>query len=146
MTDREVSVTILALLVLACASPSTVRHYHVLPASPAESLRMAALGGYADLATLALKAGAKVNARDAGGLTSLMLAAHGQHDEVVKVLLASGADPNLRDADGHTALWYARGMEIDGRVPLTRHHFSLFVRLPRFMQTDVADVLESVTK
>jgi ankyrin repeat protein len=131
---------------LACTSPEAVRHYHVLTHDPQRSLNMAARIGDVELANLALKAGAQVNARDEAGATALMLAAHGQHDRLVKVLLDHGADPTIHDADGHTALWHARGLMITGRVPFARFGFDLHLRLPRVLQTDTAALLDPGTK
>jgi len=133
------------LVHLACTSPEVPRHYHVLPQDPQRSLNLAARIGDVELAILALKAGAQVNARDEGGATALMLAAHGQHDRLVKVLLDRGADPAIHDADGHTALWHARGLTINGRVPFVRFGFDLHLRLPRVLQTDSAALLDPVT-
>src|SRR5689334_16213954 len=83
---------------LACANPEATRRYHTLPTDPPRSLILAADFGDAELATLALNAGANVNARDNGsGLTPLMRAADGQHERVVKLLLDRGADTTVRD-------------------------------------------------
>jgi hypothetical protein len=130
---------------LACTSPEVARHYHVLTHDPQRSLNLAAQIGDVELANLALKAGAKVNARDEGGATALMLAAHGQHDRLVKVLLDQGADPTIHDADGHTALWHARGLTINGRVPFARFGFDVHLRLPRVLHTDTVALLDAVT-
>jgi hypothetical protein len=130
----------------ACATPEVAHRYHVLPTDPPQSLTLATSIGDVELAKLALNAGAKVNAHNNGGTTALILAAQGQHERLVKLLLDRGADPSIRDAEGHTALWHARGITLDGRVPFTQWHSSIFLRLPRFLQTDTADMLERVTK
>jgi hypothetical protein len=131
---------------VACATPEVTHRYHVLPTDPPQSLTLAASIGDVELANLALDAGAKVNARSNFGTTALMLAAQGQHERLVNLLLDRGADPNIRDAEGHTALWHSRRLVLDGRVPLSAYHFTLFLPLPRFLQTDTADALERVTK
>jgi hypothetical protein len=132
---------------LACASPEVAHRHHVLPTDPQQSLRLAASTGDVELAKLALDAGAQLNASDNFGTTALMSAAQGQHQRLVKLLLDRGSDPNIGDAEGHTALWHARRLVLDGRVPLTKgHHFTLFLPLPRFLQTDTAELLERAMK
>ncbi len=87
-------------------------------------LHMAALRGAAGVVRLLLDAGAKVNAKVAGG-TPLMDACLGcgtlpKKDEVVKLLLAAGADPNAKSGSdegdsGLTALMHAAedaGLEV----------------------------------
>lgn len=57
---------------------------------------------------LLLRAGADVNARDAGGETALLEATHMSADlPTLRLLLQAGADVNAQDASGETALKFA---------------------------------------
>lgn len=71
-------------------------------------LMVAAEKGNLTMAQALLQYGAKVDARNAGGLTALMIAAARNHDSLVTLLLKAGADPELRDEGGNTALALAR--------------------------------------
>ena len=56
-----------------------------------------------------LKAGARVNARSAGGMTPLMwAAARNRNPEVIAALLDAGADATAKDSQGRTAIDYAQ--------------------------------------
>ena len=68
----------------------------------------AAHRGQADAVSLALNAGADINAKDRQGATALVRAAAGGHTAVVELLLKSGADPTVPDAAGDTALILAK--------------------------------------
>jgi len=137
---RFCTLLIVCMSHLACGSPET-RRYHVLPTDPPRSLILAANIGDAELARLALNAGAPVNDRDSqSGMTPLMVAAQGQRDGVVRVLLHRGADPAIRDKDGHTALWHAGNVFITGRVPGVG--VDLHVRLPSFWLTASGKMIE----
>ncbi len=78
-----------------------------LLAGPQEDLWAAAERGNTVAAGLALKKGAKVNARDAEGWTALMFASAMGHDDLVRELLKRGADPNLGTYDRKSPLYAA---------------------------------------
>ena len=62
----------------------------------------------ADIVTLLIAKGARVNAQRFDGETALHLATAQANTTVVLLLLDAKADPNLRDASGRTPLFYAR--------------------------------------
>lgn len=68
-------------------------------------------------AAAALKAGARIEARDARGATALLLAVIGNHVDLGRDLIAAGADINAQ-ADNRDTPWLLAGA--DGRVPLLR--------------------------
>jgi ankyrin repeat protein len=69
------------------------------------ALHFAALRGRPVVIEKLVRAGAAVNAADAGGFTPLMLACRRpQTASSVESLLGAGADSGLADHDGHTAL------------------------------------------
>ncbi len=70
------------------------------------ALMMAAYRGY--LPDVLLKKGARINARNADGVTTLMLLAQHSDADTLKRALDAGADPNLQDNAGRTALDYLR--------------------------------------
>lgn len=62
-----------------------------------------------EMIAVLLKAGARINARAAGGMTPLMWAvARNRNPDVVTALLDAGADAKAKDGQGRTALDYAR--------------------------------------
>ena len=67
------------------------------------------------MATLLIRAGANVNARDSTGSTPLDWAADG-NEKLVYLLVAAGADVHARDKNGRTAIDVARDIR-DGRKP-----------------------------
>jgi hypothetical protein len=75
-----------------------------LSTSDIESERAAPLA----LVGLLLRAGARINARDAAGRSPLMLAAMHDWPEVVEALLTAHADVRTQDRDGRRLLDYAR--------------------------------------
>jgi len=60
-----------------------------------------------EMASLLIKNGADVNARDIRGITALMQAASEGHNKTVKLLIESGADVNAQEALGLTPLMFA---------------------------------------
>ncbi len=58
---------------------------------------------------LALRDGARLEARDASGRTALLLASAGDHVEAARVLVAMGADPDALD-DQHDTPWLVTGV------------------------------------
>jgi len=71
------------------------------------ALMHAARLGDADIVSLLLEHGAKIDVQDKDGWTALMRAAAKGHDSVVKILLNHHAAMNLQDKDGYTALHWA---------------------------------------
>lgn len=70
-------------------------------------LHEAARKGHAEVATILIEAGAKLNARDRNGATALHAAIGNSQLDVARALLAGGADINARDHDGVSPLHYA---------------------------------------
>lgn len=63
---------------------------------------MAVKYGHAEIVILLLLNGAKVNAKDAAGLTPLLLAGNSKQDEetfenIIQILIESGADVNVKN-------------------------------------------------
>jgi ankyrin repeat protein len=68
-----------------------------------------------------LEAGAKIDARDASGMTALMYAAGTNTPQIVALLLDAGADPSLKAGDGSTAYEAAlRNRLLQGKPELQR--------------------------
>jgi ankyrin repeat protein len=63
--------------------------------------------GQRDAAVALLDKGAKIDDKDAHGLTALMYAAQAGHREMVEMLLNKGAHANEKDGAGQTALMLA---------------------------------------
>lgn len=63
----------------------------------------------ADAAAVALRNGARIEARDAAGRTPLLLAATGGHVEVARLLVNLGADPDAQD-DQQDSAWLVTGV------------------------------------
>ena len=68
------------------------------------ALHMACQEGYADIATMLLRKGAKVDSTDDDGVTPLMSACEAGHESVVTLLIAENADVNLADKAGKNAI------------------------------------------
>ena len=73
------------------------------------ALLRAAASGEADAAAVALRNGARIEARDAAGRTPLLLAAAGGHVEVARLLVNLGADPDAQD-DQQDSAWLVTGV------------------------------------
>ncbi|XP_013914268.1 PREDICTED: fibronectin type 3 and ankyrin repeat domains protein 1 [Thamnophis sirtalis] len=73
-------------------------------------LRLCALSGKTDVATILINAGADVNVKDKDGKTSLMVAALNNHEDLVALLLEKGADPDIKNEFGKNALDMAKGL------------------------------------
>ena len=69
----------------------------------------AASSGDADAVALALRDGARIEARDDAKRTALLLASAGDHVEAARVLVALGADPDALD-DQHDTPWLVTGV------------------------------------
>lgn len=85
------------------------------PADPAGQLLAAAAAGDPDGVALALRAGAGLEVRDAGGRTPLLLAATYDHVDVARLLVALGAGPDALDGR-HDTPWLVTG--VTGSVPM----------------------------
>lgn len=85
------------------------------PRDPDAALLSAAAGGDADRVALALRAGAKIEARDASRRTALLLAATFDSLTVAKVLTYLGASADALD-DQHDTPWLVTG--VTGSVPM----------------------------
>lgn len=62
---------------------------------------------YKAIASLLLKAGAKIDRKDSGGHTPLHYAVLASNMEVIKLLIKAGVDPNVTDSGGNTSLHMA---------------------------------------
>jgi ankyrin repeat protein len=82
---------------------------------PDAALLAAAARGDADAVAVALRAGARIEARDAQQRTALLLAVTGDHVDAARVLVAMGADPDALD-DRHDTPWLVTG--VTGSVPM----------------------------
>lgn len=76
---------------------------------PSATLRRAATDGDADLAALALRAGADPETRDEQGRTPLLLAVTDDRLDVARLLVALGADVDALD-DRHDSPWLVTGV------------------------------------
>ena len=92
----------IAATLRAAARPGGVRE-------PDAALLAAAASGEADRAALALRAGARVEARDARRRTPLLLAVTYDRLAVARLLVALGADPDALD-DRHDTPWLVTGV------------------------------------
>jgi ankyrin repeat protein len=79
------------------------------PRQPDRALLDAAASGDPDRLSLALRAGADIEARDADGRTALLLAATFDRLAVARILVALGADPDALD-DRHDTPWLVTGV------------------------------------
>jgi ankyrin repeat protein len=85
------------------------------PGDPDGALTRAAAAGDADVAAVALRAGADIEHRDNRRRTPLLLAAAADHVDVAQLLVAMGADPDALD-DRHDTPWLVTG--VTGSVPM----------------------------
>jgi ankyrin repeat protein len=83
--------------------------------NPDAALLRAARTGDPDLAALAVRAGADLEARDTNKRTALLLAAANDRVDVARLLVALGADPDALD-DRHDSPWLVTG--VTGSVPM----------------------------
>ena len=84
------------------------------------ALHMVAPSGSSEFVKALLDAGAKVNVREARGLTPLMLAVatDRQNLDVIRMLIAKDADVNAKDPAGQTALDWARKFKAQPAIDL----------------------------
>lgn len=82
---------------------------HQPSADPDAALLAAASVGDADAVALALRDGARLEARDGAGRTALLLASAADRVEAARVLVAMGADPDALD-DQHDTPWLVTGV------------------------------------
>ena len=87
----------------------TAADRHHPSSDPDGALLAAAERGDADAVALALRDGARIEARDGSGRTALLLASSGDHVEAAQVLVAMGADPDALD-DQHDTPWLVTGV------------------------------------
>ncbi|KAJ6668981.1 hypothetical protein lerEdw1_007790 [Lerista edwardsae] len=73
-------------------------------------MRLCAMTGKVDVATLLIDAGADVNVKDKDGKTPLMVASLNNHENLVALLLERGADVDIKNEFGKGALEMARGL------------------------------------
>jgi ankyrin repeat protein len=78
--------------------------------------------GWAEMITLLLESGARIDRCENGGATCVMHVGISASDEPLKALLNHGVDPNSRDASGLTPLMYAAGFAIVSRAKLLLDH------------------------
>ncbi|KAI1886982.1 hypothetical protein AGOR_G00201360 [Albula goreensis] len=71
-------------------------------------MRVSAVGGNVAVASLLIKAGADVNARDKNGKTPLMVAVLNNHEKLVQLLLENGADHHMKNEFGSGAAEMAK--------------------------------------
>ncbi|XP_071763948.1 fibronectin type 3 and ankyrin repeat domains 1 protein [Centroberyx gerrardi] len=74
-------------------------------------MRVSAVTGNAEVASLLLRAGADVNVRDRDGKTPLMIAVLNNHEDLVKLLLENGADRLVKNEFGSSAKEMAKAFE-----------------------------------
>ena len=87
----------------------TAADRHQPSSDPDGALLAAAERGDADAVALALRDGARIEARDGSGRTALLLASSGDHVDAAQVLVAMGADPDALD-DQHDTPWLVTGV------------------------------------
>ncbi|XP_029926649.1 fibronectin type 3 and ankyrin repeat domains 1 protein-like [Myripristis murdjan] len=80
-------------------------------------MRVSAVSGNAAVASLLIKAGADVNAKDKDGKTPLMVAVLNNYEKLVQLLLDSGADPHVKNEFGAGAAEMANAF---GRESIVR--------------------------
>ncbi|ELR51222.1 Fibronectin type 3 and ankyrin repeat domains protein 1, partial [Bos mutus] len=71
-------------------------------------MRVSAVSGNQEVASLLIDAGADVNVKDKDGKTPLMVAVLNNHEELVQLLLDRGADANVKNEFGKGVLEMAR--------------------------------------
>uniref|UniRef100_A0A668ATC1 Fibronectin type III and ankyrin repeat domains 1 n=1 Tax=Myripristis murdjan TaxID=586833 RepID=A0A668ATC1_9TELE len=74
-------------------------------------MRVSAVTGNANVASILLGAGADINVRDRDGKTPLMIAVLNNHEDLVKLLLENGADRHVKNEFGFTAKEMAKAFE-----------------------------------
>jgi hypothetical protein len=94
-----------ALLSIVLLSPTVA----LGSASPDEQLQKAAATGKVSGVLKCLEKGARIEAKNALGMTALMTASQAGHAAVVRALLEKGAQVDAQNNDGPTALFFAAG-------------------------------------
>lgn len=77
-----------------------------------------------------ITSGARINDRNADGISPLMWAAWNQKDEMVESLLALGASPLIKDRMGRCALEYSTSDSIQKRLTEEMSKISVEKRIP----------------
>uniref|UniRef100_A0A7M4ERL8 Fibronectin type III and ankyrin repeat domains 1 n=1 Tax=Crocodylus porosus TaxID=8502 RepID=A0A7M4ERL8_CROPO len=81
-------------------------------------MRVSAVTGKKDVASLLIEAGADVNVKDKDGKTPLMVAVLNNHEELIQLLLENGANPNVKNEYGKGLLEMARSFHRQGLAAL----------------------------
>ncbi|XP_038629678.1 fibronectin type 3 and ankyrin repeat domains protein 1 isoform X2 [Scyliorhinus canicula] len=85
-------------------------------------MRVAALTGNAEVASVLIKAGANVNIQDKMGKTPLMIAVLNHHDNLVHLLLKNGADPSVTNEYGTGILEMAKSFSTENVISLLEEY------------------------
>ncbi|KAI9733106.1 MAG: hypothetical protein M1834_003653 [Cirrosporium novae-zelandiae] len=95
-----------------------------------EALQIAAARGFANVVTLFLENGAKVNQKDVNGRTALHHAASHNHKDVANILIDKGASLSVEDDIGSTPinLFVKNGLEASSFIQRHMIDFSFAVR------------------
>lgn len=77
------------------------------PTDGGSALWMASKNGHTDIVKILIEKGARVNAKNAYGITALMLALDKDYTDIIKLLIDNNADINIKAIDGTTTLMMA---------------------------------------
>ena len=108
--------------VIQCAACGDYSALQAIKVDASNNLRIAAMGGYADVVEWLLQYDADVNFQCIFGTTPIMRAARVGHLKCIKVLLKYNADVNLLSNDGHSVLMSACTLGSEEVVDLLLKH------------------------